>query len=59
MIKMKNNKQIDIICPDCEAKIEKSKNLMVGDILECDQCGTEVEILSLEPLKYQELVEEK
>ncbi len=31
----------------------------VGDILECGECGTEVEILSLEPLKYQELIEEK
>lgn len=59
MTKMKNKTQIDIICPDCKAKIEKSQNLMIGDILECDQCGTEVEILSLQPFKYQELVEEK
>ncbi len=50
-----NNK---VICPDCQAEI-KSQTMMVGDILECSECGTEVEILSLTPLKYRELIEEK
>lgn len=48
-----------IICPDCKAEIKNEGQLLVGDILECSECGTEVEILSLEPLKYGELVEEK
>jgi len=48
-----------IICPDCKAEIEVKKDIEVGDILECKACGTEVEILSTEPLKYGELVEEK
>ncbi len=51
-----NNK---IICPDCQAEIKHTDGLMVGDILECQECGTEVEITSLEPLQYRELVEEK
>lgn len=33
--------------------------MTVGDILECGECGTEIEILSLVPLKYEELIEEK
>jgi len=48
-----------IICPDCKAEIVYKIGLEVGDILECSECGTEVEILSLKPLKYDELVEEK
>ena len=48
-----------IICPDCKAEIEVKKGIEVGDILECTKCGTEVEILSTDPLKYGELVEEK
>jgi len=48
-----------VICPDCGAEIKKNEEMVVGDILECGECGTEVEILSLDPLKYQELVEEK
>ncbi len=52
-----NNNQI--ICPDCKAEIVKPEGMMVGDILECPECGTEVEILSIEPLNYKELTEEK
>jgi len=48
-----------IICPDCQANIPKGENMMVGDILECQECGTEVEIISLEPLMIRELIEEK
>lgn len=48
-----------VVCPDCQAEIKLPEGVMVGDIVECEQCGTEVEILSLEPLKYSELVEEK
>jgi len=48
-----------IICPDCKNEIIPIEGMLVGDILECDKCGTEVEITSLEPLTYRELVEEK
>jgi alpha-aminoadipate/glutamate carrier protein LysW len=54
---MEENKKI--ICPDCGAEIKADEGCLVGDILECEECGTEVEILSLEPLKYRELIEEK
>lgn len=48
-----------IICPDCQAEIEKPAEAEIGEILECRECGTEVELLSIAPLKYRELVEEK
>jgi len=48
-----------VICPDCETEIELTEATMVGDIIECGECGTEVEILSINPLKYRELIEEK
>lgn len=48
-----------IICPDCGAEIVQPEGMAVGDILECQECGTEVEVTSVEPLQYHELVEEK
>lgn len=48
-----------IICPDCGVEIVMNGNEEVGDILECNECGTEVEITSIDPLSYRELVEEK
>jgi lysine biosynthesis protein LysW len=54
-----NQEENKVICPDCKSEINRLENMVVGDILECQECGTEVEILSLKPLKYKELVEEK
>ncbi len=48
-----------VVCPDCKSEIKLTEETMVGDIVECQECGTEVEIISLKPLKYRELVEEK
>lgn len=48
-----------IICPDCQTEIVRPGGMEVGDILECSECGTEVEIRSIEPLLYGELIEEK
>ena len=48
-----------IICPDCQSEIINEEKFGVGDILECQECGTEVEITSIEPLNYRELVETK
>ena len=55
---MSENKK-SISCPDCETEIAVKKSTEVGDILECQECGTEVEVVSLDPLKCEELVEEK
>ena len=54
-----NNNSKFVVCSDCGQKKKLDEQVSVGDIVECDECGTELEILSLEPLKYQELVEEK
>ena len=48
-----------IICPDCKSQIITNGVLQVGDVLECQECGTEVEIVGLKPLKVSELFEEK
>lgn len=48
-----------IICPDCGEEIKQIEGMMIGDILECEECGTEIEILSVDPLQYRELMEEK
>lgn len=48
-----------VVCPDCNSEIIKPQEMTVGDILECSECGTEVEIQSISPLTYRELFEEK
>lgn len=50
-----------IICPDhiCKKVIIIPDDAGVGDIVECNNCGSEVEILSMNPLQTRLVVEEK
>lgn len=54
---MKKTNQIK--CPDCKGNVTLGTKIEVGDIVECENCGTEIEIKSVNPLKYSELIEEK
>ena len=54
-------------CPDCQAETQENEtgkiiipvDSQVGEILECPECGAEVEILSLNPPIISLVVEEK
>jgi alpha-aminoadipate carrier protein LysW len=46
-------------CLDCQTDIEIPQSLEIGEIVECKNCGAEMEILSLDPLKMEVLEEEK
>lgn len=37
-------------CPECAADVPLPADAMQNEILSCPDCGTELEILSLEPL---------
>jgi alpha-aminoadipate carrier protein LysW len=43
-------------CPDCGASLEVSQNLFLHEIISCPSCGLELEIISILPIKLQELV---
>lgn len=48
-----------IQCPDCENVIIVPDDAQVGDLVECENCGNEFEIISLSPLQVTMVVEEK
>lgn len=43
-------KEVEVIVPD---------DVEVGDLLECENCAAEVEVISLEPFRVRMVVEEK
>ncbi|HPN67152.1 MAG TPA: hypothetical protein PLZ62_00660 [bacterium] len=53
--------EIDIVCLDCGESIkELDKSIYeIGDIIECEACGAEHEIRSLEPVEVILIEEEK
>jgi alpha-aminoadipate carrier protein LysW len=48
-----------VTCKDCGEAIFLDKNLEVGEIIECQNCGAEMEVVNLEPLEVSLIEEEK
>jgi len=44
-------------CPVCEADVVISDDPIEGELLECEECGTELEILALDPVMLGEAPE--
>ena len=38
-------------CPVCGANISVADDVVKGELLECDDCGTELEVKNIDPLK--------
>ncbi|MGQ9500914.1 MAG: lysine biosynthesis protein LysW [Anaerolineae bacterium] len=37
------------VCPECDAEIILRDDTLVGEIVQCPDCGVELEVLSLNP----------
>lgn len=37
-------------CPECAGEVELANDLMVGEIVECADCGAELEVVSTTPV---------
>jgi len=46
-------------CPVCGATISRQIDMVVGELLECTDCGTEMEVLSLTPFVLAEAPQEE
>ena len=42
--------QMTTICPECAAEIEMT-DIIVGEIVQCTDCSSELEVLSTSPLE--------
>lgn len=48
-----------VTCPDCEVEIKIPQNANPGQIIDCDNCGAEIEITNLDPIKIKLIEDEK
>jgi alpha-aminoadipate carrier protein LysW len=46
-------------CPDCYSDIVVEDEVYEGDLVNCANCGAELEIISLHPVQVRELKEEE
>jgi alpha-aminoadipate/glutamate carrier protein LysW len=41
-------------CPVCAAEVVLAKDAIAGELLVCDDCGAELELVSLDPVELAE-----
>ena len=46
-------------CPECREPVDAPKDLLEGELLVCDHCGVELEVLSTTPLELALFEEEE
>lgn len=44
-------------CPVCDAEVQLSDDAVIGELMECADCGTELEVLGTDPAKLGEAPE--
>ncbi len=46
------------ICPECESQLDfDEEEIDEGDVIVCDECGTEFEIVATDPLELSKVEE--
>lgn len=44
-------------CPVCDADVELASDAVEGELMECSDCGSELEIIKLNPVEIAEAPE--
>ena len=46
-------------CPECDGRIALSRKLRLGEYLECPECGTSLEVISLNPFELDYVLDDE
>lgn len=53
----KEESAMSVKCPVCDADVKLADDVMAGELLTCGDCGSELEVTSLDPLTVEEAPE--
>jgi alpha-aminoadipate/glutamate carrier protein LysW len=51
LIEAKETKGMTTMCPECDGQLSIPEDAVQGEIIPCPDCGAELEVLSLNPIK--------
>jgi alpha-aminoadipate/glutamate carrier protein LysW len=46
-------------CPECDADVQVDEDMDKGDVVECEDCGTMLEVVGLDPIELDVTTEEE
>lgn len=47
------------VCPECEADVQVDEDADKGDLVECQDCGAQLEVVGLDPIELDVAIEEE
>lgn len=47
------------VCPVCDAEVELGADAEQGELIECPECGTELEVTGVDPFELSEAPQEE
>ena len=47
------------ICPECGTMVDAPKDVEMGEILECENCGAELDVVSVAPFELMVFEEDE
>ncbi len=50
--------EMDLKCPSCNANVKVSSDMEIGEIIDCQECGEELEITERDGIKALQLAPE-
>lgn len=45
--------RLSVECPECAAALTVAPNILVGEILDCTECGAELEVRATSPIRVE------
>ncbi len=58
-VPQKRNVLMSVLCPECENPLDIDvDDVEEGEIIQCDECGTDLEVVSSDPLELAPVDEE-
>jgi alpha-aminoadipate carrier protein LysW len=42
-----------VLCCECESPLSISADVLIGEIISCAQCGSELEVVGTDPIQIQ------
>ena len=46
-----------VVCPECDSPIDLDTEIDAGETLQCEECGVELEVVSVDPIELAPLEE--
>jgi lysine biosynthesis protein LysW len=43
----------EVVCPTCESMVQVTKNILLGDKIECPECGEILRVISIDPFEVE------